>query len=133
MIELNALRWGEPYESLEVDTISHFVTGEPVAKMHTVGAGIIRRDAKKASQARAALRALSPQELVEKFKHAGELFENGTLQVGDGEQTPDDFIALQSATTGMPISMCSANLSKNAFCPQEYRQDPRCTHQGAEP
>ena len=39
MIELPAIRWGEPYQSLEVDEVNHFYTGEPVAKVHTVGAG----------------------------------------------------------------------------------------------
>lgn len=115
MITLPAIRWGKPYESLEVEEISHFLTGEPVAKVHTVGAGIIRRDARQARQAREALRELSPAVLIEKCKQAGELFENGTLTVGDSQQAPTDFIAQQSATTGMPLSMCAANVTKNAF------------------
>ena len=115
MIELPAIRWGEPYESLEVDEVKHFYTGEPVARVHTVGAGIVRRDAKKARNARRALQAMSPAELIEKCKQAGELFETGTLAVSDGQQSPEDFIQQQSATTGMPISMCRANVTKNAF------------------
>ncbi|QDU58573.1 aldehyde dehydrogenase family protein [Aeoliella mucimassa] len=115
MIELQAIRWGEPYESLDVDEVKHFYTGEPVAKMHCVGSGIVQRDAKKAKFARRALQDMSPAELIEKCKHAGELFENGTLTVGDSQQTPEDFIQQQSATTGMPVSMCRANVTKNAF------------------
>ncbi|TWU23596.1 aldehyde dehydrogenase family protein [Bythopirellula polymerisocia] len=115
MIILPAIRWGKDYESLEVEEISHFLTGEPVAKVHTVGAGIIRRDARQARRAREVLRELSPAELIEKCKHAGELFENGTLTVGDSQQSPTDFVAQQSATTGMPLSMCQANVTKNAF------------------
>ncbi len=115
MIELPAIRWGEPYESLEVDEVKHFYTGESVARVHTVGAGIVRRDAKKAKNARRALQAMSPAELIEKCKQAGELFESGTLKVGDSDQSPEDFIQQQSATTGMPISMCRANVTKNAF------------------
>jgi len=115
MIELPAIRWGEPYESLDVDEIPHFYSGEPVARVHTVGAGIIRRDAKHAKRARQALLAMSPAELLEKCKAAGELFESGTLTVGDSQQSPDDFVRQQSATTGMPISMCKANVTKNAF------------------
>jgi acyl-CoA reductase-like NAD-dependent aldehyde dehydrogenase len=83
--------------------------------VHTVGAGIVRRDAKKAKNARRALQAMSPAELIEKCKQAGELFESGTLKVGDSDQSPEDFIQQQSATTGMPISMCRANVTKNAF------------------
>lgn len=115
MITLPAIRWGEPYDSLEVDTINHFATGEPVAKVHTVGAGIIKRDAKHARTARKLLQAMSPAELIAKCKQAGELFESGTLPVGDTQQTPEDFVAIQSATTGMPIAMCRANVTKNAF------------------
>lgn len=115
MIELKAIRWGQPYESLEIDQVNHFYTGEPVARVHTVGSGIIKRDARKAPDARRALRGLSPAELIAKCKQAGELFESGTLEVGDSQQSPADFIQQQSATTGMPISMCEANVTKNAF------------------
>jgi acyl-CoA reductase-like NAD-dependent aldehyde dehydrogenase len=115
MIELPAIRWGEPYESLDVDQINHFHTGEPVARVHTVGAGIIARDAKKARRARKALQVIAPADLVAMCKKAGELFETGTLSVGDAQQSPDDFIEQQSATTGMPVSMCRANVTKNAF------------------
>ncbi|MBX3424690.1 MAG: aldehyde dehydrogenase [Pirellulales bacterium] len=115
MIELPAIRWGEPYESLEVDEVKHFMTGEPVARIHSVGSGLINRDAKKAVLARRALQALSPAELIARCKTAGEAFESGTLSVGSAQQSPRDFIELQSATTGMPLAMCAANVTKNAF------------------
>jgi acyl-CoA reductase-like NAD-dependent aldehyde dehydrogenase len=115
MIELKSIRWGEPYESLEVDEVKHFYTGEPVARVHCVGGGIIQRDAKKAKNARRALQAIPPAQLVNRLKKAGELFESGTLTVGDTKQSPQDFVRIQSATTGMPIAMCQANVGKNAF------------------
>ncbi|MEN1681745.1 MAG: aldehyde dehydrogenase family protein [Planctomycetota bacterium] len=130
MIELPAIRWGEPYQSLEVDEVKHFYTGEPVAKVHTVGAGIIRRDAKKARNARKALQAMSPAELIEKLKAAGELFESGTVTVGDSTQSPQDFIHQQSATTGMPIAMCEANVVKNAFVLKNIDQILDCLTRG---
>jgi acyl-CoA reductase-like NAD-dependent aldehyde dehydrogenase len=115
MITLPAIRWGQPYESLEIEEIKHFVTGETVAKVNTVGSGIIRRDAKQSRKAREALRALSPAELIQRCQRAGELFETGILAVGDSQQTPADFVAQTSATTGMPIAMVQGNISKNAF------------------
>ncbi len=130
MIELPAIRWGEPYQSLEVDEVNHFYTGEPVAKVHAVGSGIIKRDARKARHARRALQAMSPAELIEKCKAAGELFESGTLTVGDSQQSPDDFIQQQSATTGMPISMCKANVTKNAFVLKNIDQILDCLTRG---
>jgi acyl-CoA reductase-like NAD-dependent aldehyde dehydrogenase len=115
MITLPAIRWGEPYESLEVDEVRHFVTGEVVARVNTVGGGIISRDAKKAKRARVALQSLKPAELIDRCKKAGELFESGTLKVGDSQQSPDDFVAATSATTGMPLAMVKPNVGKNAF------------------
>jgi hypothetical protein len=32
MIQLPVIRWGQPYESLEFDQVTHFATGEPIAK-----------------------------------------------------------------------------------------------------
>jgi hypothetical protein len=32
MIQLPVIRWGQPYESLESDQVTHFATGEPIAK-----------------------------------------------------------------------------------------------------
>jgi acyl-CoA reductase-like NAD-dependent aldehyde dehydrogenase len=115
MITLPAIRWGQPYESLEIEEIKHFVTGEIVARVNTVGSGIIRRDARQAVKARGALRSFSPEELIKRCQRAGELFESATLKVGDGDQSPDDFVAQTSATTGMPIAMVKANVTKNAF------------------
>jgi acyl-CoA reductase-like NAD-dependent aldehyde dehydrogenase len=35
--------------------------------------------------------------------------------VGDTKQSPDDFVKCQSATTGLPESLCRANMQKNMF------------------
>ncbi len=115
MITLPAIRWGEPYESLDVEEIKHFLTGEPVARVNSVGSGIVGRDAKKARRARQGLQSISPAELVDRCKKAGELFESGTLSVGDGKQSPEKFVAQTSATTGMPLAMVRGNVTKNAF------------------
>ena len=115
MINLSPIRWGQQYDSLDVEQINHFLTGEPVARVGTVGAGIVGRDARQARNARKALQAIQPAELIECCKQAGDLYEHGTLTVGDSEQSPEEFVAQQSATTGMPITMCKANVTKNAF------------------
>ncbi|MEM9645750.1 MAG: aldehyde dehydrogenase, partial [Planctomycetota bacterium] len=59
MITLSPLRWGKPYDSLEFNDVVHFDTGEPIAKVGTVGGGIVGRDLKKAGKAREALLQLS--------------------------------------------------------------------------
>lgn len=115
MITLPAIRWGRPYESLEIEEVRHFLTDELVAKVNTVGSGIIRRDARQATRAREALRSMSPEELIERCQRAGDLFEHATLAIGDSQQSPADFVMQSSATTGMPIRMVEANVAKNAF------------------
>ena len=40
---------------------------------------------------------------------------NAELPLGDGSQTPDDFAKQQSASTGLPVALCRANMKKNQF------------------
>lgn len=115
MITLHPLRWGKPYKSLETQDVVHFDTGEPIAKFGQVNGSMVQLDMRKADNARAALRKLSTQELLAKIAKAGELFESATLPVGDGQQSVDDFIHQQSASTGLPEHMCRSNMKKNAF------------------
>jgi acyl-CoA reductase-like NAD-dependent aldehyde dehydrogenase len=114
-MHLPAWRFGKPYESIERDTLVHFLTGEPVAEVSRVGGALVGRDLQKAQQARRALLALDPEDVVERLQTAGNLYANGTVTVGDTKQTPDDFVKQQSATTGLPESLCRANMQKNMF------------------
>jgi len=61
-MHLPAWRFGKPYESLERDTLVHFLTGEPVAEVSQVGGAIVGRDLQKAAQARKALLAIDPKD-----------------------------------------------------------------------
>lgn len=115
MIHLPALRWGEPYESLDTIEAVHFDTGEPVARVSQVLSAMVRHDLKHAGRAREALRAEAPDKLVERVQKAGELFMTAELPVGSGTQTPEEFVHLQSSTTGLPEAMCRANMEKIAF------------------
>ena len=115
MLEIPVIRWGKPYESLEVTDVQHFATGEPVAKVHQSNGGIIKRDMRHAQKARDALLEFSCEELVERLGNAGDHYESGTLTIGDGTQSPEEFAHQQSSTTGLPEHMCRANMGKNSF------------------
>ncbi len=115
MLHLSVLRWGQPYESLEKDEVVHFSTGEPIATVSRANGGLIQRDARKASRARDVLREIPIDDLIARAGRAGELYMNATLPMGDGTQTPDEFVRAQSASTGLPERMCRANMTKNAF------------------
>ncbi|MFM7251439.1 MAG: aldehyde dehydrogenase family protein [Planctomycetaceae bacterium] len=114
-MHLPALRFGKPYESIERTKLVHFLTGEPVAEVSQVGGALVGRDMQKASRARAALLALDPEEVVERLQTAGNLYAHGTLDLWGTKQSPDDFVKQQSATTGLPESLCRANMHKNLF------------------
>src|SRR6478672_12350844 len=115
MINLPVIRWGEPYESLEVAEVNHFATGEPIAKVSQAGGGIIKRDMRHAQRARDALLRYSCDELIAMLGKAADMYEHGTLPMGSGTQSPSEFAHQQSASTGLPEHMCKMNMSKNSF------------------
>ena len=121
MLHLPVLRWGEPYTSMEVDEVVHFSTGEPIARVSRANGGLIQRDARKAHLAREALRQIPVDDLIARVGRAGELYMSATLPMGDGTQSPDEFVHAQSASTGLPERMCRANMKKNAFVLTEMR------------
>jgi acyl-CoA reductase-like NAD-dependent aldehyde dehydrogenase len=121
MLHLPILRWGAPYNSLEVDNVVHFATGEPIAAVSRANGGLIQRDARKAQRARDVLQAIPIDELIDRVGKAGELYTNGTLPMGDGTQSADEFVHAQSASTGLPERMCRANMKKNSFVLAEMR------------
>ena len=121
MIHLPVLRWGQPYESLDVDQVVHFATGEPIARVSRANGGLIQRDARKAQRARDVLREFSIDDLIARLGKAGELYMNAALPMGDGTQTPDEFVRAQSASTGLPERLARANMQKNAFVLKEMR------------
>jgi acyl-CoA reductase-like NAD-dependent aldehyde dehydrogenase len=121
MLHLPVLRWGEPYTSMEVDEVVHFSTGEPIARVSRANGGLIQRDARKAHLAREALRQTPVDDLIARVGRAGELYMSATLPMGDGTQSPEEFVHAQSASTGLPERMCRANMKKNAFVLTEMR------------
>ncbi len=119
MVHLPALRWGQPYESLDTVEALHFETGDPVARVSKILAAMVRRDLRHASRAQAVLREQSPRQIVECVRRAGELFMKAELPLGSGSQTPEEFVSQQSSTTGLPETMCRANMEKLAFVCRE--------------
>jgi acyl-CoA reductase-like NAD-dependent aldehyde dehydrogenase len=115
MIQIPALRWGQPYTSLEKDSVVHFATGEKLAEVSLANAGLVAKDLRKAERAREVLREIPPKDLLAMVKKAADLYMEAELPLGDGAQGPADFVKYQSATTGLPEHMCRANMQKNHF------------------
>jgi acyl-CoA reductase-like NAD-dependent aldehyde dehydrogenase len=115
MLNLPILRWGRPYTSLEQDTVAHFITGETLARVSQANTGLLGRDMRLAQRARDVLTEIPIPELIGMMKKAADLYAYGTLPMGDGEQSPDDFARQQSASCGLPEHMSKANMKKNHF------------------
>ena len=115
MLTIPILRWGQPYESLELANVAHFLTGEPLARVSQANAGLLAKDLRRGQHARDVLREIPARELIALVKKAADLYLNAALPMGGGEQSPEDFVRLQSAATGLPEHMCRANMAKNHF------------------
>jgi acyl-CoA reductase-like NAD-dependent aldehyde dehydrogenase len=122
MIHIPVLRWGEPYKSMDVDKVVHFQTGEPLAEVSRANAGLVERDMRYAKRARDMLREIPIAELIRMVKKAADLYTSAELPLGDGTQTPDQFVRMQSATTGLPEHMCRFNMKKNHFVLNEMEK-----------
>src|SRR5262249_29259746 len=115
MIRIPVLRWGEPYQSMELDKVVHFDSGEVLAEVSRANGGLVERDMRQARRARDVLREIPISDLLQMMKKAGELYVKADLPLGDGTQSPDQFVRMQSATTGLPEHMCRFNMDKNQF------------------
>jgi acyl-CoA reductase-like NAD-dependent aldehyde dehydrogenase len=122
VLNLPVYRWGVPYQSLESVEIPHFETGEPVARMGQANAGIVQRDLRRTQRAREVLKEAGPGHLLNCYRQAAELFLHGSPEVAGVPQSPEEFIRLQSASTGMPQNMCRANMQKIHFALSQMEQ-----------
>src|SRR5260370_38293789 len=85
-------------------------------------AGRVGPDMGHARRAREVLREIPIKDLLQMAKKAGELYAKAELPLGDGTQTPDQFVRMQSATTGLPEHMCSFNMESNQFVLSEMQR-----------
>lgn len=106
------LRLGTTYRSVNVRPIKDLGTGKTVAEMSVGNAGLLRRDARKFADAKAALSAIPCEDLIAMSAKAGELFLNAELPLGDTTQTADEYIRQLSRTSGLPHTLVRANMAK---------------------
>ncbi|MFN0121457.1 MAG: aldehyde dehydrogenase family protein, partial [Blastocatellia bacterium] len=112
MIHIPILRKGNPYISIDRTRVPHYRTRETFVEISQANAGLIRRDLLDLDKSRAALTAFTTRQLLDMCRVAADLYMNGTLPVGDQEQTPDDYVRQLSATTGMPHVLVRRNMKK---------------------
>src|SRR5437899_12960829 len=100
---------------MDVDKVVHFQTGEALAEVSRANAGLVERDMRHARRAREVLREIPIKDLLQMVQKAADLYTKAELPLGDGTQTPAQFVRMQSATTGLPEHMCRFNMKKNHF------------------
>ena len=112
MIEIPALRWGKPYESLEKQEVVHFETGEVLAKVHQANGGMLKMDKRFSQRARDVLREIPIQKLIEICAKAGDLYLNAKLPLGDGRTLADAAAADASVATAIDRTLRRARTFK---------------------
>lgn len=111
---LPCLRWGRSYASLDVNEVKDCRSGEVRARVSAVNAGLLRKDLKRAAEGRAALRRFSTAQLLALCARAGEAFLHATLPLGDQghQQSPEEYVATLSATSGLPQVLVRRNMQR---------------------
>jgi acyl-CoA reductase-like NAD-dependent aldehyde dehydrogenase len=114
MLHLPILRQGRPYRSVDVLKVPHFRGREAFVELSQANAGLVRRDLLEDAQARmrSALGAIPARERVAITARAARAFVEDALPLGDGVQTPDDYVRQLSATTGLPHVLVRRNMEK---------------------
>jgi acyl-CoA reductase-like NAD-dependent aldehyde dehydrogenase len=108
------IRRGRAYDSLDKSNVINHRTGEVIAQVSTINAGIIRKDLQRIGESREALKKFTVAQLMEISAKAGDLFLNGTLTLGDKghTQTAEEYIRTLSSTSGLPHVMVRRNMTK---------------------
>lgn len=106
------LRAGQPYKSLSVLDVTNFKTGEKIAELSQANCGLIRKDFTQAEKNKKALYDLPVHELLTMCKNAAALFLNEELPIDGTTQSADEYVQIQSSTTGMPEVLCRKNMEK---------------------
>jgi len=112
MLHIPLLRHGKPYRSLDVVRVPHYRTREPFVEISQANVGLIRRDLLDLDGTRERLAGFSTVALLKICEEAAERFLNGSLPLGDGVQTPDDYVEQVSVTTGLPYVLARKNMQK---------------------
>ena len=118
MLHVPALRAGRAYRSLHTAELSDVRSGECVARVSQANAGLIARDVAQAPAHRAALSRQPIAQRLAACRRAAERFAHGDVTLDEERrsvQSADDYVAALSATTGMPRSLCRANVEKIRF------------------
>ena len=110
MDHIPLLRFGDRYESLDQSDVVDHRNGDVLATVSIANAGIIRRDLRRVGGVFDRLQAIPQAELMARGRRAAEIF-----MTGDAPQPVDEYVRVLSLTSGLPQSLCRANMEKIAY------------------
>ncbi len=108
------LRWGEPYTSLETERLAIGPEGQEYVEVSQANPGLIQRDLEQSEAAWRSLQNLRVSRLLEILAEAAELFLHADLPLGEALQSPQEYVAQLSSTSGLPWTLCRENMVKIA-------------------
>lgn len=112
MVKMPILRAGKPYTSLSVQDVAHIQTKEPLVQVSQANRGLVAKDLNNMAANKAILEHIPVADLLAMTREAARLFVEADLPIGDQVQSPDDYVKQVSGTTGMPETLCKANMEK---------------------
>src|SRR5260370_34935263 len=77
MVNIPVLRGGQPYASVELDNVIHFITGGTLARVSEANPGLLAEDMRRAQRAREARPALPSRETAAMMKKPADLCPGG--------------------------------------------------------
>jgi acyl-CoA reductase-like NAD-dependent aldehyde dehydrogenase len=118
MLHVPILRAGKSYRSADRIVLSDVSSGEPVAEVSQANPGLIAHDLAGAKARRRKLSERSIADLLAACRRAASIFAEGEVE----GQSVDEYLRAQSATTGIPRSLCRANMEKVRFVLDEMER-----------
>jgi acyl-CoA reductase-like NAD-dependent aldehyde dehydrogenase len=111
MLHVPILRAGRTYRSADRVVLSDVSTGAKVAEVSQANPGLIAHDLAGRAARRRRLAERTTDELLAACRRAATIFAEGEVE----GQSAEEYVCAQSATTGIPRSLCRANMEKVRF------------------
>lgn len=110
MNHIPILRFGDAYESLDQSNVVDHRNGDVLATVSIANAGIIRKDLRRIDDIFQRMQAIPQADLMAMSKKAAEIF-----MTGNAPQPVDEYLRVLSLTSGLPQTLCRANMEKIAY------------------
>lgn len=110
MKHIPLLRFGNTYESLDKSNVIDHRNGEVLATVSIANGGLLRKDLRRMDEIFNKMQEIPQKELSAMCNKAADIFMNG-----DAPQSPDEYVRVLALTSGLPHTLCRANMEKIAY------------------